>query len=189
MRYLEPEELLAVLEAARKYGTREWCMFLLAYRHGLRASEITHLTLVDVADGRIDCRRLKGSLRTIHKLERHHNPLLDETKALAAWLADRGEADGSQMLFTSREGGGMHRSQAFRLFQKIATRAGISKDRRFFHVLKHSICTHLVQLDNANIAYVRQAIGHKDPKSTIQYTHVTDKQASSMVNSALERIF
>jgi integrase/recombinase XerD len=104
-------------------------------------------------------------------------------------MRERGHADGSKMLFISREGSGLHRSQAFRLFQKIARLAGISADRCFPHILKHSICTHLVQHADANIAYVRQAVGHKDPKSTIGYTHITDKQASTMVNNALGRIF
>lgn len=40
MAYLSPEEILAVLKTARGRSVRDWAMILLAYRHGLRASEV-----------------------------------------------------------------------------------------------------------------------------------------------------
>ena len=45
MAYLSPEEVLAVLKAARARSIRDWAMVLLAYRHGLRASEVCDLKL------------------------------------------------------------------------------------------------------------------------------------------------
>ncbi len=45
MIHLEPNEVLAILKAAKQHGSREWCMILLAYRHGLRASEVCSLRL------------------------------------------------------------------------------------------------------------------------------------------------
>jgi integrase len=48
MIHLEPAEVLAVLKAARAKGAREWSMIVLAYRHGLRASEVCNLRLGDV---------------------------------------------------------------------------------------------------------------------------------------------
>jgi integrase len=38
--HLTPGELLAILRVARQSSTRDWAMILMAYRHGLRASEI-----------------------------------------------------------------------------------------------------------------------------------------------------
>ena len=40
MTHLTPDELLSVLKAARARSARDWAMVLLAYRHGLRASEV-----------------------------------------------------------------------------------------------------------------------------------------------------
>src|ERR1700694_2914993 len=122
--YLETEELLKVLTEARRRGTREHFMFLTAYLHGLRSTEISRLKLADVKGGKIDVKRLKGSLHTVQTLKSHTNPLLDEPKALAAWLRERGDADGSQMLFTSREGGGLSRRQIYNLFEDCAFKAG-----------------------------------------------------------------
>src|SRR5947208_9211161 len=45
---LTPEELLAVLKTARSRSARDWAMVLLAYRHGLRASEVCDLKMADV---------------------------------------------------------------------------------------------------------------------------------------------
>src|SRR5881396_450068 len=104
MEYLKPNELLKILGYARKEGARSLCMFLLGYAHALRASEIADLTLEDVKNGRIRCRRGKGSQHTTEELREHANPLLNEKLVLAAWLRKRGDGDGSVFLFTSRQG-------------------------------------------------------------------------------------
>src|SRR5712692_5093867 len=122
MTFLTPEEVLAVLKAARERTTRDWAMILLAYRHGLRASEVCGLKLsdIDLKAGSISIRRLKGSLPTVQPLYPHRGqPLLDEMSALRAWLRER-RSDGSDYLFTSQKGGKLDRTQFFRVFQTIA---------------------------------------------------------------------
>jgi integrase len=68
--FLKPEETLAVLRVAKERSVRDWAMILLAYRHGLRASEVCglRLTNVDLKDGAISIQRLKGSMRTVQPL-------------------------------------------------------------------------------------------------------------------------
>ena len=58
--FLKPEETLAVLRVAKERSVRDWAMILLAYRHGLRASEVCGLRLfdVDLKDGAISIQRL-----------------------------------------------------------------------------------------------------------------------------------
>ena len=60
---LTPEEILKVLKVASK-SKRNLAMILLAYRHGMRASEVCELRLadLDLKNGQITIRRLKGSL-------------------------------------------------------------------------------------------------------------------------------
>src|ERR1700674_5115375 len=85
MTYLTPEEILALLKAARKRSIRDWSMVLVAYRHGLRASEVCGLKLsdIDLKAGSISIRRLKGSLSQVQPLYQHRGqPLLDEMAAL-----------------------------------------------------------------------------------------------------------
>jgi type 1 fimbriae regulatory protein FimB len=89
MIFLEPAEVLSVLRAAKAKGSREWAMILLAYKHGLRASEICSLRLgdIDMKNGSIVIERLKGSLRTTQAITEHRGePLLNEIKALREWF-------------------------------------------------------------------------------------------------------
>jgi integrase len=60
MVHLAPEELLAILKTARARSARDWAMILLAYRHGLRASEVCDLKMADVD--------LKAGSLSIHPL-------------------------------------------------------------------------------------------------------------------------
>src|SRR4051812_5998223 len=89
---LEPREVLSLLKAAKASSARTWAMVLLAYRHGLRTSEVCNLTLsdIDLKNGSIVVARLKGSLRTTQALSGHRGePLLDEIRALRRWLCQR----------------------------------------------------------------------------------------------------
>jgi type 1 fimbriae regulatory protein FimB len=107
MTHLDPAEVLSVLRAARAKGNREWAMILLAYKHGMRASEVCNLRLndLDMKNGSIVVDRLKGSLRTTQAVTEHRGePLLNEMKALREWLKERSD-DGSDYLFNSQKGG------------------------------------------------------------------------------------
>ena len=190
MTILSPQEMLSLLKAARKRSTREWAMILLAYRHGLRASEVCGIKLadIDLKSGSISIRRLKGSLHTIQPIYQHRGqPLLDETASLRAWLRKRSQ-DGSDYLFTSQKGGKLSRIQFFRNFQKVAEEAGLSAEKRHPHVLKHSLASHLV-VGNANLALIRQALGHRSINSTLAYIGTSDGQAAEALQKALMGLF
>ncbi len=190
MTHLTPDELLSVLKAARARSARDWAMVLLAYRHGLRASEVCDLKLadVDLRAGSVSNWRLKGSLHTVQPLYRHKGqPLLDEVTALRAWMRAR-EPDGSDYLFLSQKGGRLHRSQFFRVFQAAAKAAGLPQPTRHPHVLKHSLASHWVA-GNVNLALVKQCLGHKAIGSTMKYIGTSDAQASEAAQAALMRLY
>src|SRR6266478_8712577 len=172
MEYLKPNELLKVLGHARKHGAKAHAMFLLGYGHALRASEIASLTLEDVRNGRIRCNRGKGSQHTTEELRENPNVILDEKMALAAWLRERGDGDGSTFLFTSRKGSRLTRQQVYRLFRHCVELAGIEEGRFNPHVLKHSYASHLLR-NGADLAFVQKAPGRAHIRSTVRYTHVT----------------
>jgi type 1 fimbriae regulatory protein FimB len=190
MTILTPPETLSLLKAARKRSIRDWVMILLAYRHGLRASEVCAIKLadVDLKSGSISIRRLKGSLHTIQPLYQHRGqPLLDETNALRTWLRKR-PSDGSDYLFTSQKGGKLGRTQFFRNFQTVADGAALPVEKRHPHVLKHSLASHLIA-GNVNLALVRQALGHRSINSTMQYVGTSDQQAAEAAQIALMNLF
>ncbi len=200
MSYLSPDELLKVLRVTRDHSPRErvakehslrdWCMVLLSYRHGLRASEVCGLRLgdVDMKASSITVARLKGSLKTQQPLYPHKGqPLLDEVKALKAYLDVRPQT-GSQALFISGKGKNLNRSAWNRMFKDIAEKAGLPAEKCHCHVLKHSLANHLVK-GNVNLALIKQALGHSSIASTIEYLGTTDADAGEATRKALMDIF
>jgi integrase len=190
MPHLEPAEVLSVLRVAKDKGIREWAMILVAYKHGMRASEVCNLLVhdLDLKNGSIVVERLKGSLRTTQAVTEHRGePLLNEHRALREWLRERKD-DGSDYLFTSQKGGRLDRTQFFRLFRAIAGEAGLPAGKQHPHVLKHSLASHLV-FANVNLALVKQQLGHKSIGSTMRYVMTSDHQASKATASALMTIF
>ena len=89
--YLTPEEVKAMVAAAKKAGgrtaDRDALLVLLAYRHGLRASELTALRWdqIELKAGLLHVARLKHGDPSTHPLR---GP---ELRALRAWKRSQGE--------------------------------------------------------------------------------------------------
>src|SRR5216684_9271554 len=81
---LEVDKLLGATKATRN-ETRDRCLLLLMFRHGLRVSEACGLVLSQVdTDSRVlHVARLKQGLSTTHPLRG------DELRAIKAWLTER----------------------------------------------------------------------------------------------------
>jgi site-specific recombinase XerD len=187
MEFLTEKELLAILARAKKESTRDFALIIVTYKHALRASETASLTLDDLKDGCLDIKRKKGSLHTLQPVTAHRaEPLLDETRALRAWLKVR-RNDGSRALFTSQKGGSLSREQVHRIFKGIAERAGIPKGKRYVHILKHSRASHLV--GSMDIALLRQLLGHRNIANTMIYAHTSDGAASRAAQAAEMEVF
>jgi type 1 fimbriae regulatory protein FimB len=142
---------------------RDKAIFLLAYRHGLRSSEIGLLRVsdLDLKRLRVMLHRLKGSLAGEHPLQP------DEARALKAWLKSR-DMD-SPILFPSRRGLPISRQMLDVLMKSYGEEAAIPKDKRHFHVLKHSIATHLLDV-GAELRFVQDWLGHSNIQNTVIYT-------------------
>lgn len=171
------DELIAVLKTARSQSTRNWCMVLMAFSHGLRASEVCRLRITDIRDGHVTIKRLKGSRDTLHQLVPHRGePLLDEVKALKLWLTER-PTDSGDALFPSQKGGCMSATQFYRIFRAIARECSLPEQKQHPHVLKHTTCTELIRHD-MNLAKVAAFVGHANIGSTMRYVSVSDAEAS-----------
>jgi len=188
--YLAPKDVLAILKAARESSTRDWCMFLLTFRHALRSREARQLRItdIDMENFTITIRRVKGSRSGVQALDRHKGePTLDEIVALKAWLKERIE-DGSQILFPSQKGGMMTRMQFLRLFRKYAQAAIVSADLDHPHSLRHALCSTMAA-QHADVYAIQQRAGHKNISNTMIYTHVSDEQAGESCRVALMTAF
>lgn len=192
MTYLKPDEILAVLRVAKQRSARDHCMILLAYRHGLRASEVCGLKLehLDLKNRQVEVNRLKNSLRTVQPLAEHkgdNRSLFDEIVVFKRWLAERKE-DGSGYVFLSQKGGELSRKQFYATFRTIALAAGISPEKCHPHSLKHSRATNLIAA-KVGLMEVKALLGHKSISSTVQYVGITDAQASEAAKRADVEMF
>jgi type 1 fimbriae regulatory protein FimB len=156
-------------------------MILLAFKHGLRASEVCALKTfdIDLKNGTITIRRLKGSLKSAQDLlDIPGQPLISEKRVLKTWLEERATMrDASDYLFLSQKGGALDRSAFFRVFQSIAERAGLPKSKQHPHCLKHSLGFFLVE-QGVPLPSIQQMLGHKSLASTGVYLKVTDSRAN-----------
>ena len=97
--YLTAEEVERLMTAARsrpgRYGQRDATMILLAYRHGLRVSELVGLRwdMLDLAQGRLHVQRLKNGRPSVHTVR--------GTELRALRRLQREQAPPSPYLFTT----------------------------------------------------------------------------------------
>jgi site-specific recombinase XerD len=138
---------------------RDKAIFLVAYRHGLRASEIGLLqrTDVDAKQGRISMHRLKGSISGMYPMQP------DGVKAIRSSLRTR--ADASPYLLLSKRHVPISRSMLYHLMQTYGEVVGLPVAKRTFHCLKHAIATHVLDA-GAELAFVKDGLGHVNMQNT-----------------------
>jgi site-specific recombinase XerD len=156
--------LLSVIDSKRDYA-----LFLLAYRHGLRASEVGMLCTadLDLKQYRLRIHRLKHSLAGLHPLQP------DELKAVKAYLKERNS--NAPALFLSRNHTPISRRRLDELIKRYGERADIPESKRHFHALKHSIATHLLDA-GADLRFVQDWVGHASIKNTVIYAQLTSRR-------------
>ncbi len=120
---LTRDELLALLEAARTKRVRDYLMIWLAFRYGLRASEVVALKRDNFSATHITVQRLKGSLKTTQLLTRHPEPLPPALSPLNNFPFSMGRATetaGHSGIQTSPAGRVEHfRNRELRLYRLI----------------------------------------------------------------------
>jgi len=180
MKALSPEQVEKILKVASQRGKREHAMILLAYKHGMRASEVCALRMKDInlRDGKIVVRRLKGSQTNEQALFNEvGKPLMSELRVLKAWIAEREEwGQDSEFCFLSQKGGAMSRVQFFRIFQSVCERAGIPAELAHPHSLKHGLGLAMVK-QGVQLMVIRQSLGHQSIQSTAIYANADDSMA------------
>ncbi|NYC30160.1 integrase [Clostridium saccharobutylicum] len=103
IKYLTQKEALSLFNSIENsnscHSIRDLAIFRLAYRCGLRASEISLLKLQDynMLKGEIYCKRLKGSSNNTLRLDRKTKIVLDK------YINENNITSDSQVIFTSQK--------------------------------------------------------------------------------------
>ncbi len=165
--FLTEAEIESFLKAARKrrYGIRNFAMLLLAYRHGLRVSELVNMRIadVDLDTGRLFVRRCKRSLSTSQPLDG------DEIRALRKWLRQRVNAPccNSPLFFVSQRGP-MTR-QAFNYICAEVGKHARLNIKVHPHMLRHS-CGFALANKGCDTRLIQDYLGHRNIRHTQLYT-------------------
>ena len=165
IQYLTHEELAKLLSKIKSH--RDRAIFTTAYYHGLRASEVGKLYLIDwnPEGDRLHLRRVKGGDSFGYLV----SPVT--RKALVAWVKVRGSEPGP--LFPSRRGSRpISRQMLHTLMRRYSELAGLPKEKSHFHALRHSIATHMVE-SGIPMRQIQDWLGHRDLRSTEIYSKVT----------------
>lgn len=152
-----------MMGAARKigrYGHRDATLILIAYRHGLRVSELVSLRWdqVDLSAGLMHVNRLKNGRASSQPLR---GPELRALRKL--------DRDGPYVFTTERKGP-MTASNV----RKIVARAGRSAKLPFPvhpHMLRHG-CGYKLANDGHDTRAIQQYLGHKNITHTVRYTEL-----------------
>lgn len=176
--YLRPDEMERLLAAAHQTRNpeRDYAICLLAFRHGLRVSELCALRLGDVnlEVGEIYIRRCKGSKSGAH-------PVFNgETAALKAWLAVRAQMKVSEevdTVFVSEQRKPLNRVSVWYLIKGLASEAGLEGVHP--HSLRHSTGYHLTN-QGRDLRLIQDFMGHASISSTVRYTCVDTKRYAKL---------
>ena len=165
--FLTEAEIADFLKAARKgrHGVRNYAMLLLAFRHGLRVSELINVRMpdIDLDTGRLFVRRLKRSLSTSQPLEG------DEIRALRAWMRRCLNAPccNSPLVFLS-ERGPMTRQAFNYICAEVGKRAKLGIEVHP-HMLRHS-CGFALANKGRDTRLIQDYLGHRNITHTQIYT-------------------
>lgn len=160
----EVEKLIAATKGSRN-ETRDRCLILLMFRHGLRVSEACGLTLaqVDTESRIVHVTRLKDGLSTSHPLRG------DEIRVVKAWLAERSrKKPDTDAFFISERRSPLSRFAAWRAVRKYGELAGLALPAHP-HMLRHA-CGFALADQGADTRLIQDFLGHRNIQHTVRYT-------------------
>lgn len=147
---------------------RDKPMFLMAYHHGLRVSELTGIQIsdIDIEGKTIYINRLKNGLSTIHPLQENLVLLLKK------WLIQRNHINlqntANGWLFTSIRGYRLSRQWVYKLSQKYSKLAGLTINFHP-HMLRHA-CGYALADQGLDTRLIQDYLGHRNIHHTVRYT-------------------
>ena len=164
--YLTNEEVDQLMMAARsqgRHGHRDATLILVAFRHGLRVSELVTLRwdMIDMKQGIMHVSRLKNGVNSTHPLR---GPELRALRKLKRDYPD------TPYVFVTERKGPLTASNV----RKIVSRAGDKAELGMPihpHMLRHSTGFKLAN-DGHDTRAIQLYLGHKNIQHTVRYTEL-----------------
>jgi integrase len=165
--YLTDAEVAKLMEAAKdnRWGHRDATMILLAYRHGLRSSELVDLRWdqIDFGHATLAVRRAKHGSPSTHPI------MGDELRALRK--LQREQEPQSPFVFTSERGSPFTTAGFARLVERAGAAAGL-KFKAHPHMLRHA-CGFALANKGHDTRSLQAYLGHRNIQHTVRYTELS----------------
>ena len=160
----EVERLIMAVNRNR-HGHRDATMVLVAYRHGLRVSELVDLRWeqVDFRTAALHVRRVKQGTPSTHPI------LGDELRALRR--LHREQEPKSPFVFTSERGAPFTTAGFARMIERAGRAAKLSL-KAHPHVLRHA-CGYALANRGHDTRALQAYLGHKNIQHTVRYTELS----------------
>lgn len=175
--HLTASEVKLLIEAVKSKGGcycfRNSILLLMLYRHGLRRREAACLRWsdVDLSEGTIYIRRIKGSRSGRHPLQG------DEIRALKKLQRDY---EPSPFVFT----GNRHTPLSERTISHIVHQAGLFAGFDFTvhaHLLRHA-CGYYLANKGVDTRTIQDYLGHANIQNTVRYTQLSAARFEGLWN-------
>jgi integrase len=154
---------MATAHKASRYGHRDATMILIAYRHGLRASELCDLRWheVELTTGRLHVRRTKRGTPSVHPMQG------DEIRALRRLQREQPAAP---HFFATERGGPMAPKSFHTLISRLGERAKMPFSIHP-HMLRHA-CGYALANAGHDTRALQAWLGHRNIQHTVCYTEL-----------------
>jgi integrase len=165
--HLLPDEVDALMKASGQIGRhrlRDRTLILVAYRHGLRVSELItlHWDQFDMRRGQVHINRLKNGSAATHPIEG------DELRLLRRLRRDYPD---SPFVFATERGGPLTRSTVSKLIARAGQNAGLAFPVHP-HMLRHGTGFYLAN-KGIPTRTIQAYLGHKSIQHTVRYTELS----------------
>ena len=166
----EVERRLAATKGNR-WAHRDATMIFVAYRHGLRASELTDLRWdqIDFTTSTLHVRRVKQGSRSAH-------PILGDELRMLRWL-QRDQEPKSPFVFTSERGSPFTTAGFARMVERAGAEAGFDF-KAHPHMLRHA-CGFALASKGHDTRALQAYLGHKNIQHTVRYTELSPTRFKS----------
>ncbi len=172
--YLTLDEVKQLREAACSVGRhslRDYVLILMAYRHGLRVSELIDLRWdqISFSAATLHVNRLKNGKPSVHPIEG------DELRNLREL---RRQYSDSAFLFVSERGGPLDRFTVGKIVARAGELAGIPF-KVHPHMLRHAK-GHALANAGVDTRSIQDFLGHKSITHTVRYTELAPNRMKGL---------
>ena len=170
---LSPEEVLRVFAAIR--SVKHKALIATAYGAGLRISEVCGLRITD-----IDSQRMRIHVRSGKGKKDRYVMLGQSLLALLRQYYQKARPKGEYLFPGYKPQRPICTTAVNQVLRKVVRQAGLSK-KVTMHTLRHCFATHLMET-GTDIRIVQVLLGHSSIRTTLRYTHITDRLVQKLVS-------